>query len=508
MPNRPNVVVVTTDQQRADACAREGFSLDTTPFLDRLARDGTWFDRAYTSTPVCAPARASLLTGRFPTATGVWVNQQSDAARFERDLFDVVNDAGYRSALVGKNHSHLSPGDADYWAQYGHWGAQSEAAEAFRTDEAAAFEDWLAEMALFDGGGGFSLDPTPFPVETQCAHRCVSQAQNWIEGLDGDDPFFLWLSFPEPHNPYQVPEPYFSMFPPDELPAVSADETALSEKAFKWRWLREIGVARAAREAPDRDYDDVLPRLRANYYGMLRMVDDQVSRFVAFLESAGLREDTLLVFLSDHGDFVGDYGLMRKGVDLPEATTRIPFSVTGPGVQSRRDPHDAHVSIVDVLPTLCDALDLPLPEGVQGQSLWPLLTGTDDGADFDSIYAECGYGGPHSTPATVPDLADASKNELNPHTQTGRTGMVRGDRWKLVYDAERGPALFDLDADPLETTGLSEDPDHAPILREMLEQFAAWSLRVRDTRPTVFSIDEQEPTPRGPRDRRRPGNGT
>lgn len=488
--DRPNVVVVMTDQQRADACAREGFPLDTTPFLDSLAAGGVWFDRAYTATPVCAPARTSFLTGRYPTATNVWVNEQHDAASYDRDLFDVLNDAGYRTALVGKNHSYLDPSKADYWAQYGHWGAVSESAEAARSPEDEAFDEWLAETRLSEGGAGFSLEPTPFPPECQCVSRCVSQAREWIDSLDGDDPFFTWLSIPEPHNPYQVPEPYYDMFPPGELPPPAAGVDALDAKRFKWQWLREIGVARAERQIPAADYDEeVLPRLRSNYYGMLRLIDDQLRRFVEYLDSAGLREDTLLVFVSDHGDFVGDYGLMRKGVDLPEATARVPLIVDGPGVDSGDGPSDAHVSIVDLLPTICETVGADLPRGVQGRSLRPVLDGSAPNDAFGSVYAECGYGGRHSTRANVPPLGDASKNELNAHTQTGRTSMVRSGRWKLVHDTADGPELYDLESDPAETTDVSDSPEQADTLRDLLSLLASWSARARDTLPEPYQVE-------------------
>ena len=138
-------------------------------------------------------------------------------------------------------------------------------------------------------------------------------------------PFFLWLSFPEPHNPYQVPEPYFSLFPPETLPPNATDASALESKGFKFQWTRHIG------EVAFEDYAEQLPRARANYLGMLRLIDDQVRRFVSFLDDRGLRENTHLIFLSDHGDFVGEYGLVRKGPELPEVLTRIPIQLDGTG---------------------------------------------------------------------------------------------------------------------------------------------------------------------------------
>jgi arylsulfatase A-like enzyme len=494
MADRPNVVVVMTDQQRADASAREGFDLDTTPFLDSLARGGAWFDRAYTSTPVCAPARTGFLTGRFPTATNVWINEQHDAASYDRDLFDVMNDEGYATALVGKNHSYLPDEKLDHYVQFGHWGALNDAAEAARTPADERWEGWIQGTALSEDGGGWSREPAPTPVDTQVAARCVSETRAWIRSLD-DGPFFAWLSLPEPHNPYQVPDRYHSLFPPEELPPVEVGAEGLDDKPFEWRWLRRIGVARALREAPDADYEDVLPRLRSNYLGMLRMVDDQVRRFVGFLEEEGLREDTLLVFVSDHGDFAGQYGLMRKGVGLPEATTRIPLFFNGPDVEAGAAPRDAHVSIVDVMPTLCEAVGADVPPGVQGRSLAPVVAG-EAGPDhgFDSVYAETGYGGRHSTPEDVPPLEDASMNELNPHTLAGRTAMVRRGEWKLVFDVERGPELYHLEDDPAETTDLSDDPDHADVFDRLSADLLSWSLRVRDPLPEAFPAGDQPPT--------------
>lgn len=498
---RPNVVLVTTDQHRADLTAREGYPVVTTPFLDGLAADGAWFDRAYAASPTCVPSRVSLLTGRYPTATRVWVNGDQHAATYERDLVGVLANAGYETALVGKNHSHLDPDRLDHHVGFGHFGARGDARED-RTDRERAFDDWLRETAIVEGGGGLATEATPFPVECQIAARCVSAARSWLAARDGG-PFFLWLSIPEPHNPYQAPEPYHSMFPPSDLPPLDAGPDALAGRRFKWRWMRELCEARWERAAPEWDHDDLLARLRATYHGMLRMVDDQVRRFVAGLEDEGLREDTLLVVHGDHGDFGGRYGLMRKGVDLPEATTRVPLVVDGPGIDPTDGPSHAHVSLVDLLPSVCDAVGVDTPRGVQGRSLWPLLTGderwraeqgtsddpgraeqgTGDGDAFRSVYAECGDGGPHYGPGDAPPLAEASLDEINEVTQSGRTCMVRRGRWKLVVDRDDGAELYDLSVDPAETTDLAGRSEHAEVRADLLAELARWSLRVRDPLP-------------------------
>ena len=475
---KPNIVIIMTDQQRADVCAREGFSLDTTPFLDKLACEGVWFNRAYTSAPLCAPARVSMLTGRFPSASRVRENRGTAYATYEQDLIDVLQGHGYATAMVGKNHSHLTPERVDHWFPLGHAGGQGED----RTPAETALDHWLREL-----NHGVSQEPTPFPIECQGPYRAVSDAQEWIRSREGvENPFFLWLTFAEPHNPYQVPEPYFSLFPLDELPPLGSGTSALCDKGFKWLWTRDLG------EHVYPTYEALLPRMRANYYGMLRLIDDQVRRFVAFLDREGLRENTIIAFVSDHGDFVGEYGLMRKGPEIPDVLNRIPWIIVGPGIQPHDGPHPAHVSIVDLMPTLCEAIGTPLPLGVQGRSLWPLLIGGHYPPDeFESVYAEQGVGGRHFAQDDGPDydhcLIPGPKGPtfdcLNSYSQSGVMRMVRKGDWRLVYDMMGRGQLHNLNDDPLELHNLFEDVRHRDVQREMLAELLMWTLRVQDPLP-------------------------
>ena len=516
MSEKPNIVIIITDQQRADVSAREGFPLDTTPCLDALARQGTWFNRAYTAAPVCAPARVSLYTGRFPGAHRVRENRGIGYATFSQDLVDVVRSQGYATALIGKNHSHLRPDRFDHWFHLSHGGGPnlrapgnhpggaepSPADEAYvrlhaadpllaeillaqserRAPQAIAFDAWL--HACF-ASHGVSSEPAPYPPECQGPYRAVSDAQAWIRALNGR-PFFLSLSFPEPHNPYQVSEPYYSLFPPQTLPPVRADEETLPAKGFKWLWTRRLG------EFVQPDYGDLIPRTRANYFGMLRLIDDQVKRFVEFLDAEGIRDNTVLVFVSDHGDFVGEYGLARKGPEMPEVLMRIPLLFAGPGIRACHGPHPAHVSIVDIMPTLCETIGVPLPAGVQGRSLWPLLTGHGyPTEEFASIYGEQGFGGLHYTDDDELDFGHClihgpdgdTFDELNSYSQSGTLRMVRKGVWKLVYDMQGRGQLYNLARDPAELENLYDDPGYEAIEREMLAELLAWTLRAQDPLP-------------------------
>ncbi len=488
---QPNIIIVMTDQQQARCCRREGFALDTTPFLDGWARCGTWFNRAYTPMPICAPARVSMLTGRYPGSTGVRMNHQVNEAEYQADLLDVLKGQGYVCAMMGKNHSHWKKDNLDYWYELGHGGVIEEDTPA--TNDEKEFDSWLCGLRH-----GVSDKPTPFPLELQLPYRLASRAGNWIRGNRSNQPFFMWLSFAEPHNPYQVPEPYFSMFPRDSMPPLLADESVIPERGFKWQFLSQL-----QRRSLDR-FDELLPFYRSNYYGMLRLIDDQMARFHNVLEQEGILNNTIVFFVADHGDFVGDFGLMRKGVGMPEDLMRIPFFVAGPGVLANRDSHPAFVSLVDVMPTICEALGVSIAPGVQGRSLWPLLTGRDYPAEqFESIYAEEGFGGLDYNWEDNPDFdkfgrkgaREISFNELNQYTLCGIRRMLRRGPWKLIYDMNGKGQLYNLDSDPAESANLFDEPDYAEIRGQLLEELLKKCLQAQDPLPLPGGLDERKNHP-------------
>ena len=468
----PNIVLIMTDQQRADFFASQGFPLDTMPVVDALGRQGTRFSRAYTPNPTCAPARCAMLSGRFPRATRVRENWGIANMLRPRDLAETLRERGYELYLAGKNHSYL-PGSAfDGIAGYMHTGSLS----GEKSEAEAAFDRYLNQL-----DHGVAQAPAPFPLECQLPWRIVRDAVHFVEERDRSKPFFLWLSFPEPHNPYQVPEPYFSLFPEAVMPPPAATAEDGAAKGPKWRWLQNLI------EAKRPGYREGWRRYRANYCGMIRLIDDQIRRFVEALEVRGLHEDTLLIFTSDHGDYAGDYGLQRKGVGLPECLTRVPLLFSGPGVACGATL-DAFVSLVDIFPTLCEMLGAEIPYGVQGRSLWPLLSGADDGDDrFRSIYAEVGFGGEFYGENERPPLhfpyEGPTFDELNSVTQSGNLKMLRMGRWKLVFGHDGHGELYDLDSDPMEINNLWNVPEHAATRALLIEELLLWTIRTEDDLP-------------------------
>ncbi|GLQ58004.1 sulfatase family protein [Devosia nitrariae] len=481
--DNPNIVLIMTDQQRADFFASEGFPVDTMPTVERLGATGTRFKRAYTPMPTCTPARTSLMTGRFPKATRVKQNWSPEkSVTFSEDLPQVLRARGYTVNLAGKNHSYLGRDAFDFYgAPYSHTHGPADRAN----DMERQADEWLLEL-----NHHVAAEPTPFPLETQLCARIVDDAITCVD-QNKENPFFLWLSLPEPHNPYQAPEPYFSLFSPEDMPERVGTPEDTRKRGGHWQWLAELF------EEKRPGYDADWRRYRAVYAGMLRMIDDQVARFLAHLDQSGLRDNTILIFLSDHGDYVGDHGLQRKGAGLPECLVRVPLIFAGPSIVPALNGED-FVSLVDIFPTICEAIGAEIPAGVQGRSLWPMLTGRAyPKREFDSIYAELGIGELPYEPGERPELHFPYEgrviDELNSVTQSGNLKMVRKGDFKLLFDVLGRAALFDLSNDPGELDNLYVDPAHAHTRTQMLETLLAWSIRTEDSLPRAKYLPKVAP---------------
>ncbi len=473
-----NFLVIVTDQQRADFRRQQGFALDTMPFLDQLTATGVQFDAAYTPMPICSPARNSMLTGRFPSAHGLIANWPPFPAHFARDLPQLMRDEGYECALFGKNHTYLTPDAFDHWRQYDH---TSGPPRPGHEELDAAFDAWLENL-----GHWAAQEPTPFPPECQYPLRITSDFVQWLGARDESRPFFTLLSFPEPHTPVQAPEPYFSLFPPQSLPPPAAGPEVLPGKGFPW-----VAQYQAIKHYHP-ELDAAWPRYRATYCGMLRLLDDQLRRIVGALQARDLLQKTVVLFVADHGEFCGDYGLFRKGLGLPQCSIRVPMLWFGGPLPARGAAHPAHVSLVDILPTLCEAAGAEIPPGVQGRSLWPLLLGEPwPEAEFASIYVEMGIGGLVYGPDDA--LAPGAPEETwflhgvprtnfdgtRSATAGTRRALIRGE-WKLIVDLEYPPELYHLPSDPFELTNLAARPEEAARLAALQADLLYWIMRTAD----------------------------
>lgn len=479
MPNKPNFIIVMTDQQRADLRRGAGYSLDTMPFLDEWAGGGIDFARAYTTNPTCMPARVSMFNGRYSESHRVRTNHNMPDALYTEDLLDVLKKAGYVTALCGKNHSHRPNKDFDFCEACGHLGNEG---EANSTPDEKEFADFLCATRHME-----SHSPSPGGTEVQHPYRNVSSALKFIDSLDGKTPFFAWVSFAEPHNPYQVPEEYFDLFPPEDLPDIAALGFDISQKGARFAWLRQVWE-----KVLGSDIDNRILRARSNYHGMLRLIDDQFRRLIEGLRKRRLEQDTVVIFLSDHGDFVGEYGLIRKGPDLPDLLTRIPMVWRGPGIAAQGRRENEFVSIADLLPTICDMIGASAPLGCQGKSILPVLQdGQIPQGEFDFAYAESGFGGLYWTKEdnlTLWDEGAASESLdrfdcLNTWTQCGQVRALWSGDWHIQIDMLGNGFLYNLSDDRYELRNLWDVPEFDGEKTRLLAGLAAAMLRAADPLP-------------------------
>lgn len=481
----PNILFVVSDQHRAGLSKRSGYPLDTSPTLDALAARGVAFDRAYCTAPLCMPCRVSMLTGRWPDAHRVRNNDMVHGVVYGKHVYEIAKENGYRTGLAGKNHTFLTRNDLDFWREYGlddGYIAQ-DAPESHRE-----FQAWMKGLHA-----NVALEPTPFPLEVQFPYRIVSDAIDFIEGC-GDKPFMLQVGFSEPHDPEQVPAPYWNMFPPESVPPRCAGPEVLPKLGFRAQWEyqhQEVGF----------HTEEIWRRYKSNYLGMLRLIDDQLARLLSFLDERKLTENTIVVYLADHGDYVMDYGLARKGVGLCESLARIPMVWAGPGIRPSRVGETAHVSMADFMPTICDALGVAIPHGVQGRSLWPLLQGAEyPQEEFRSSYVTAGVGGLYydasdrvppfmtdgvrSSPAARAHPLGWGFDELNKVSQSGLQKMVRMGDWKLIFDMMGYGQLYHLPSDPCELKNLFGEPHAAAEQARLMAELLMWAIRTEDSLPT------------------------
>lgn len=482
MENKPNIMIVMTDQQRADLRKSCGYELDPMPFLDRWAEGGVDFEDAYTPNPTCMPARVSMFTGRYSQCHRVRTNHNLADALYTEDLLDVLKENGYRTALCGKNHSHRFNQDFDFAEVCGHLGDEG---EVNSTPQEIAFAEYLKSTKHME-----KHEPSLGGVEVQHPFRNVSSTLRFMdqEESTGDSrPFFVWLSFAEPHNPYQVPEPYFNMFPPDDLPRLHCSTEDLEGKGIRYTWLRGIWE-----HVMGNDIENRIQRARSNYHGMLRLIDDQFRRLIDGLKERGLDENTIVIFVSDHGDFVGEYGLIRKGPDLSDILCHIPMIWRGPGIQAQGKKSGVFANLTDILPTLCDILGITIPIGCQGKSLLPLLKGDARwNREFDTAYSESGFSGLFWTEQDqlTPEGEGAVSKEwdqfdcLNSWTQCGQVRALWKGDYHIQLNMMGHGYLYQRKSDPYEQYNLWSDPLHQGAKTELLGELAAAMMKAADPLP-------------------------
>ncbi|MFC5972235.1 sulfatase-like hydrolase/transferase [Halomarina salina] len=446
---RPNVLLLLTDQERADLLAPDGLPVET-PNLDRLRAEGTWFDRAYTPVSICTSARASLLTGLYPHAHGMLNNShEADAVRTELPpdvptFGERLRDAGYENTYAGKWHVDQRRGPEAFGFEYVGGADDVGYADADLDDEIRTADGTLVSART-------TRPPESLPA-ARLADRTIEMLQRWADGTSGADggPFFHRTDFVGPHFPYVVPEPYASLYDPEDVdPWPSYAETFAGKPAVHERYRHYRGVA---------DFDwATWAEAVSMYFGFVTFIDEQVGRILDALDDLGLAESTAVVHAADHGDFAGAHRQFNKGPLMYEDTYRIPLVVRHPSVEGGRRS-DAFVRLQDLMPTFLDWADAPVPDGLHGRSIDPLLAGDRPDDWPTSVYAQ--YHG----------------DEFGLYSQR----MVRTDRYKFVYNGPDRNELYDLHADPHELNNLVDHADYRDAASETSDRLVEWMERVDD----------------------------
>ncbi len=397
----PHILIIMPDQCRADSLRCAGHPQIKTPNMDRLAADGMRFTQAYTVSPICMPARASFVNGLYPHNHGMWTNAGQMPADDET-FFHHLQAAGYYTAHIGKSHyyphggKHLREYEPYMHARgldYVHETTGPLATvrtDSYLTDRwrrLGLLEKYRDDYARRRATDGQAVWPSPLPVEEFPDSYVGRQAVEFVEKYEGNRPVCLFVGFGGPHSPWDAPGDYATMYDP-------ADTPAHVPPAEPEEWVPEHAARKMTAGRHTRLADHAIGRLRANYYGKISLIDHWVGQILAAFERREWLSDTLVVFWSDHGEMAGDHQRVGKCV-FYDASVRVPLIVRWPGHIEPGRTSDALVEIIDVFPTLLDAVGAEPSARCFGKSLWPVLR--DPNSEHrDAVFSEIHHGGQHN----------------------------------------------------------------------------------------------------------------
>ncbi|WP_127902912.1 sulfatase family protein [Solirhodobacter olei] len=457
--NRPHIVLVMTDQQRFDTIRETGASWMETPVLDRLVREGVYFENCFVNAPSCVPSRASLFNGLEPHASGVLRNGQP----WSRTWVSNLAAAGYHCVSVGKMHTIPYDAKAGFHERFvvenkdrfyeGRWFAdeldKAIAAHKLQKPSRAGYRalpDYRDRLGAVDWALPRSLHPDAFVADT---------ARWWLETRPKPERLFLQVGFPGPHPPYDPPTEYAARYLDKAglpVPSVTQDELDHLPAYLQEKRRHDVEVDHDAVAWKADPTEAEYRRLRAHYYGNVTLIDEELGRLIETLERTGYLENCVVIFMSDHGDALGDHGLSQKW-SMYEPVVKVPALVWAPGRFAPRRVREL-CQLFDFGPTILDLAHADHPRPCQARSLLPALTG--EGFEGRQVVF-CEQAG------------DVSM------TGARLVSMVRDAEWKAVFihGAEDGQ-LFDLTADPGETRNLWGDPASRGTRDRLARAYLQW----------------------------------
>lgn len=474
---RPNILILYSDQHSARAMGCYGNTQVQTPCLDRLAQEGIRMNNAYTQNPICTPSRICMLTGQYAHNTGYYGLAGENPAELP-NIFGYLKENGYATGAAGKLHTPAGwvSDQCDYVGDgYGHefpvkpWNHHlEEGRQGMLVNE---YTDYLARLGLYSQrddkilqeyykenghirGQGldarYSLIPKEHTIEkwtANCTNAFIEQA------VVDDKPFCFWFTVPRPHQTYAPAKEFWDMyeniemeFPPNagnkmENRSVAAQET---QERFQQKkdWILY----------GEKDFETAKRRVLRGYYACVSQVDDAVGTVLDKLDELGIREETIIVYMTDHGEFAGEHGMIEKAPGIGfGCVTRIPMIFSWKGVLPENEVRDEIIESVDVLPTICSLAGIADPDWVDGKNAADLLTNGTQIHDF-----------------AVTE---------NPNTKTIHTKKYKLTQYLPEFQGEDFGELFDMENDPYELKNLYFEPEYQNVVQDLRYKLYCWLVR-------------------------------
>lgn len=482
MSQRPNILLITTDQHRWDHLGHQGTPGISTPHLDQLAREGVHFNRAYTPSPLCVPCRNSLLTGKYPSSHYAYSIGMTVDPFHSCTLPGVLSESGYHTKIIGKTHfvsrveeaRHMAGGkdpEPDFFRKWNGPYAGFDEISASTGHNIHNDPDMHYKVFLEDSGRDYTkwfyagkpdydhhwAGVWDIPEEYHDTHWVGMETENYIEKKsEGEEPWFCWASFQDPHEPFVCPEPWYSNVDADALEIYEGyREGEFDDRPdiYKRMLTRDFKPYNEGMGVPcSFGVPDITKRGKAALQataGMLAFVDDRIGRMIKKLEATGQLENTIIVYTSDHGELHGHHGLWGKGLAAYEDCQRVPLIISAPKFFPAKGTTQALANLVDLPRTFLGLTDTKVPQGMQGTNLAPLLRGETESVQ-DAVMVE-------SRP---------TQHTLYQHS------LITADHKLVVYrDWDEGE-LYDLNQDPDQYTNLWTDPSSRDLREKLLLRLA------------------------------------
>ena len=464
MQEKPNILMIFTDQQRWDTLASYGNSDIRTPNLDRLAQEGALFETTVTPCPLCLPARASVMTGITASALGCMENIYPRKVDNRETIAGILSREGYHCQAIGKMHFADTPYAESYGMDDMILSEETRGVRTANSPDNVVLDDYdrfLRNRHLWGwdkppeiGYNEIKPLPSPLPKELHVTQWCGDRSVNWLQNeRPKDKPFFLWTSFVKPHVPYDCPQHLLDLYDPETLedPWVSLEDGCDDYPYFaSYREGKEFDLysKRANKQA------------KAYYYANITFIDEQVGRILDTLEEEGLVDSTLVIFTSDHGDLMGDHNLWYKCFGF-EGSLRVPLLFRWPNVIPKGTRYTGLTSLLDLFPTLLGAAGVAYDHYQRpGKDLMKLLRGE---AVHEAVFSEVMF---------------------SPYTMS----HVRTNQYKYLFYQNGGyEQLFDILEDPHELKNLATDPAYA-VVKKNLRQWA--ETYIQKSGDASFHLDD------------------